>query len=130
VLAVVLGATLGCRSKPNSEEARKLLAGKWRLESRHDCNHWGIDSDILILHADGRMEQHLKLLNGKSYDSVQEHWEYIPDDSISLDQRLTVTNPQYAGIPESEVLIVEFSEPPAIVLNPDQDCVYQRFSSE
>jgi hypothetical protein len=76
------------------------------------------------------MEQHLKMLNGKSYDSVQEHWEYVADRSISLDRRLTVTDSQYAGIPESEVLIVEFSEPPAIVLNPDQDCFYERFSSE
>jgi hypothetical protein len=130
LLTGVLFGTLACRRTPNSEEARRLLAGKWRLISRHDCKHWDVDSDVLILHSDGRMEQHLKMLNGKSYDSVQEHWEYVADRSISLDRRLTVTDSQYAGIPESEVLIVEFSEPPAIVLNPDQDCFYERFSSE
>jgi hypothetical protein len=130
VVALAFFGMLGCRRKPNSEEASKILAGKWRLVSRHDCKHWGVDSDVLVLHANGRMEQHLKLLNGRSYDSVQEHWAYIPDHSISLDRRLAVSDPQYARLPESEILIVEFSEPPVIVLNPDQDCFYERFSSE
>jgi hypothetical protein len=129
LLVAVLFDNVGCRRTPGPEEARRLLAGKWRLVSRHDCKHWGVDS-TLILHAGGRLEQHLKLLNGKTYDSVQERWEFIPDHSVSLDRRLTVTDPQYAGIPESEVLIVEFTEPPAILLNPDQDCLYERFSSE
>ncbi len=72
------------------------------------------------------MEQHLKLRNGKKYDSVQEHWEYLPDHSISLDRRLTVTDPQNAGTPQLEVLIVEFSQPPVILLNPHQNCFYER----
>jgi len=76
------------------------------------------------------MEQHLKLLNGKKYDSAQERWEYLPDHSISLDRRLIVSDPQYAGIPQLEVLIVEFSQPPVILLNPHQNCFYERFSSD
>jgi hypothetical protein len=76
------------------------------------------------------MEQHLRLLNGKKYDSAQEHWEYFPDHSISLDRRLSVSNPQNAGTSRAEVLILEFSDPPVIVLNPHQNCFYERFSAE
>ncbi len=86
----------------------------------------GIESDKLILHSDGRLEQHLKLLNGKHYDSAHERWEYTPDNGVFLDRRLTAS----AGTPELEGLIVEFSEPPAILLNPDQDCFYQKISSK
>jgi hypothetical protein len=129
VFALQLG-TASCRKTPSPEEAHKLLTGEWRLVVRSDCAHWGIDSDTLILHADGTMEQHLKLRNGKKYDSVQEHWEFLPDHSISLDRRLTVTDPQNAGTPQLDVLIVEFSQPPVILLNPHQNCFYERFSSE
>jgi hypothetical protein len=97
---------------------------------KSDCKHWGVDGDMLILHSDGKLEQHLNLLNGKHYDSDKEHWEYLPDHSISLDRRLVVSDPQYAGIPRSEVLILEFSDPPVILLNPHEDCFYERFSSE
>jgi hypothetical protein len=129
VTAVLLG-TAGCRRTPSPEAAHKLLTGKWRLVIKSDCKQWGVASDTLILHSDGGMEQHLKLLNGKQYDSEKEHWEYLPDHSISLDRRLDVSDPQYAGIPRSEVLILEFSDPPVILLNPHEDCFYERFSSE
>ena len=82
--------------------------------------------DKLILHSDGRLEQHLKFLNAKKFDSAQEHWKYTPDDGILLNQRLTAP----AGTPESEGLIVEFREPPVILLNPDEDCFYQKISSK
>src|SRR5208283_6078941 len=129
VMVAVLGAA-GCKKAPNPDEARKLLVGQWRLVVMSDCQDWGIDSDTLTLHSDGRMEQHLKLLNGKKYDSAQERWEYFPDHSISLDRRLIVSDLQNAGIPESEVLILEFGDPPAILLNPDENCFYERFSSD
>ena len=93
---------------------------------RHDCQDWGIESDKLILHSDDRLEQHLKFLNGKKFDSAQEHWEYTPNNGISLNRRLTAP----AGTLESEGLIVEFSEPPVILLNPDEDCFYQKISSK
>ena len=128
-IAVLLG-TAGCRKTPNPEEAHRLLTGKWRLVVKSDCRRWGVAGDVLILHSDGKLEQHLKLLNGKHYDSDKEHWEYLPDHSISLDRRLVVSDPQYAGMPRSEVLILEFSDPPVILLNPHQDCFYERFSSE
>jgi len=127
---VLLLATASCRKTPNPEEAHKLLTGNWRLVVKSDCAPWGVDSDTLILHSDGRMEQHLKLLSGKTYDSAHERWEYLPDHSVSLDRRLTVTDPQHAGTPQLEVLIVEFSQPPVILLNPHQNCFYERFSSE
>ena len=122
LVAIALLGSWGCNRAPKPEEAHKRLVGQWRLVVKSDCKHWGVDSDTLILHSDGRMEQHLKLLNGKKYDSAQEHWEYSADLHIVLDQRLRVSVP--------EVLIVEFSDPPVIVLNPDGNCFYERFSSE
>jgi len=129
-LALLLSGLNACKKTPNPERAHRLLTGKWHLIIKSDCKDWGVESDTLILHSDGRMEQHLKLLNGKKYDSLQEHWEYFPDHSISLDRRLNVADPQSAGVPEGEVLILEFSDPPAIVLNPSENCFYERFSSE
>lgn len=121
---------VGCRKAPNPVEAHRLLVGKWRLVIKSDCEDWGVKSDTLILHSDQRMEQHITLLNGRKYDSFQERWEYFPDHSISLDRRLIVSDPQNAGIPQLQVLILEFSDPPAIVLNPSENCFYERFSSE
>jgi len=129
-LALLLLGLSACRKTPSPERANQLLTGKWRLVIKSDCENWGVESDTLILHSDGRMEQHLRLLNGKKYDSVKERWEYLPDNSISLDQRLTVSDPQNAGIPQLQVLILEFSDPPAIVLNPSENCFYERFSSD
>jgi hypothetical protein len=129
VTAVLLG-TAGCRTPPSPEGAHKLLAGKWRLVVKSDCKQWDVENDTLILHSDGRMEQHLKLLNGKQYDSDKEHWEYLPDHSISLDRRLVVSDPKNAWIPRLEVLILEFSDPPVILLNPHENCFYERFSPE
>jgi len=119
-----------CKKTPGAEQAHRLLVGKWRLVVKSDCEKWGVESDTLVLHSDGRMEQHLNLLNGKKYDSMQGHWEYLPDHSISLDRRLTVSDPQSAGVPQLQVLILEFTDPPAIVLNPSENCFYERFSSD
>jgi len=129
-LALLLLGLNACKKTPSPEQAHRLLVGKWKLVVRSDCEHWGVESDTLILHYDGTMEQHLRLLNGRKYDSAREHWEYLPDHSISLDRRLTVSDPQNAGIPQLQVLILEFSDPPAIVLNPSENCFYERFSSD
>jgi hypothetical protein len=126
LLLLIAFAIVGCRRTPNPAVAHRILTGKWSLVIRHDCQDWGIESDILILHSDGRLEQHLKFLNGKKFESAHEHWEYSADNGIFLNRRLTAS----AGTPETEGLIVEFSEPPVIVLNPDQDCFYQKSSSE
>lgn len=130
LITLILPGLTACTKTPTPEQAHRLLAGKWRLVVRSDCEHWGVERDTLILHSDGRMEQHLALLNGKKYDSTQEHWEYLPDHSISLDRRLTVSDPQNAGVPQLQVLILNFSNPPSIVLNPSENCFYERFSSE
>jgi len=129
-LGLLLLALTACKKTPSPEQAHRLLTGRWHLIIKSDCKDWGIESDTLILHSDGSMEQHLKLLNGKKYDSLREHWDYLPDHSISLDRRLTVSDPQNAGIPQLQVLILEFSGPPAIVLNPGENCFYERFSAD
>ena len=129
-LVLLLSGLNACKKPPSPGQAHRLLTGTWHLVIKSDCKDWGVESDTLILHSDGRMEQYLKLSNGKKYDSLQEHWEYFPDHSISLDRRLTVSGPQSAGIPEGEVLILELSDPPAIVLNPSENCFYERLSSE
>ena len=84
VLALLLSGLNACKKAPNPEQAHHLPVGKWHLVIKSDCKDWGVESDTLILHSDGRMEQHLLLLNGKKYDSLQEHWEYFQITAFHL----------------------------------------------
>ena len=60
--------------------------------------------------------------NGNKYDAADQHWSYVPDHSVSLNDWLDLTdNP--SGKAGAAVLLIE-NEPPVILVNPDSDCVY------
>jgi hypothetical protein len=113
--------------------------GEWDLLLRHECENYPIRSDRLTLHADGTFDQHTVLKDGQKVESTGQHWRYLEKDSIALSSRRdwephsdpnlkksTDIQPPIAGVSENEVLIVHFSSPPEILLNPDSDCVYVR----
>lgn len=116
----------GCNRLPNDAEAKRQLTGRWLLHTERNCTYGPIESDELRLHQDGRMEQHLKLKDGRTYDSDNERWSFIPKTNVGLESRWNF--PAQAKVPtkESESLIVEFGREPVIVIDPDSNCFYMK----
>src|SRR5260370_39730218 len=56
---------------------------------------------------------------------------FMPENSVSLDERFNVakSGTEVSVEKRHEILIVEFSKPPSILLNPDLNCFYQRVSA-
>ena len=134
-VAVAFVLSASCNGRPVVHENREPeLVGDWDLLLRHDCENYAIRSDHLTLHADGTFDQHSVLKDGQKVESTGQHWRYLEKDSVALSTRRdwephsdpnlkksTDVQPQIAGINENEVLIVHFSSPPEILLNPDSD---------
>jgi hypothetical protein len=102
---------------------------------RSACPDYPIRSDTLFLHPDGTFDQQTIAKDGRQFASAGQHWAYMEKNSISLDKRRDwdkhsdpareIAKPDASqGIPELEVLIVQFGSPPVILINPDSDCLY------
>ena len=122
--------SLGCSTKETEQVRRARLVGTWQLLVRHDCENSPVQSDTLILNSDGSFQQHTVLKNGHRFDSVGQHWSYVEKDSVALDMRRAWNRP---GKPNSvegtdlyEVLLVQFGSPSVILINPHEDCLYQK----
>ena len=130
VFILLLSFTLSCRRNATPDEARALLAGEWQLIIASNCRDLGIASDKLLLNLDGKMEQHAILSDGQHYDSVTERWQYLPDNRIELNERFNVSRAEGNGGSGTEkrfeILIVQFTNPPSILLDPDKNCFYQK----
>lgn len=128
ICVLVTGA---CRhAPPDPIDARRMLTGHWELRLGNDCKDYGIQSDMLVLHSDGRLEQHFVSSSGARYDASEGHWSYVPDNSVSFDARRNFFSKQPStgtiGVSVHETLIVEFGSPSIILLNPDSDCFYRK----
>jgi hypothetical protein len=130
LLILALLAIVGCEHKRTPSEARALLAGDWNLHIGSDCADYDVASDKLILHSDGTFEQHTVSKRGYRYDALAEKWDLISDHSVFLDSRKDFFNSQskngFVGAKKVEGLPVEFTTPPVILLNPDQNCFYTK----
>jgi len=116
----------GCGRAISDANARRALTGRWLLNTNRNCTYGAVESDELILYEDGKMEQHLRLKDGRKFDSNSEHWSFIPKTNIGLESRWNFPAGAKAPSKESESLIVEFSKPPAIVIDPDSNCFYAK----
>jgi hypothetical protein len=132
LLLLVLSVT--CSRKPTVAVANRMLRGRWELKLGHDCQDYGIRSDELVLHGDGRLEQHFVSVYDQHYDADNEHWSYSPDNSINFDSRRNffTTQPKTSviGVSMHETLLVEFGNPSVILLNPHSDCFYRKIGNE
>jgi hypothetical protein len=131
LLPIILGvASSSCSRKPTVADAKRMLQGRWQLKLGHDCQGYGIRSDELILHSDGRLEQHFVSIYDQHYDATDERWSYLPDNSINFDSRRNFfsTQPKSGVIGTSmhETLLIEFGDPSLILINPDSDCFYRK----
>ena len=134
LLLCILTFSVGCKHIPSVAEANLLLAGRWELFLGQDCQDYGVRSDTLILHSDGRLEQHFVSTYNQRYDSTTEQWSYSPDNSVNFDARRNFFSKQppneVIGVREHETLIVEFGNPPVILTNPHSNCLYRRVGNE
>jgi hypothetical protein len=132
LIVLLLGCLCaGCYKPVTPDDGKNQLAGQWILIVKSSCSDLGIRSDKLVLHRDGRLEQHLEMISGERFDSsADSKWSFIPGNSLSLDERFNVakSGAKVSIEKRHEILIIEFTKPPSILLDPDQDCFYQRVS--
>ena len=130
----ILLCSLSCTRAPSAADASHLLEGRWELSLGHDCRDYGIRSDTLILHHDGKLEQHFVSAYNQRYDATDQHWSYSPENHINFETRKNFFTRQptdsVIGVAVHENLLVEFGNPAVIVLHPDSDCFYRRVGNE
>ena len=122
--------TMGCSPKYGKAEGTRVLAGSYTLNFRNNCAYGPVEYDKLILHSDGRLEQHLKLRDGTPLDSERGHWEFYPPSNVFLEEHWDFHFDADQKQPKrgNYSLIVEFisKEPPIIVVDPDDNCFYEK----
>jgi len=81
----------------------------------------------LELLPDGRSEQRDRFKDGSLYVTPGK-WRYSADNHVDLDDlRITTTGEiDKNASPINASLIVEWSKPPSILLNPDDDCFFSK----
>jgi hypothetical protein len=128
-LAMQLFFLVGCTPNYGARESTRVLAGKYRLVTTNNCSYGPVESDVLILHPGGRLEQHLTLKYGHKFDVEQGHWEFSPPSNVRLERRWDYYFAPKKG-PEQGAysLIVEFTrnDPPVMVVHPDDNCFYEQ----
>ena len=103
------------------------MVGNYSLHIGSDCKERGIDSAKLTLYANGKYSQEGKFKNGVQYQIFDKDWEYDNGNVFLHDLRASPTgdiSPESGT--ENASLIVEFGKSTAIILNPDEDCFFER----
>jgi len=127
MIAVVCAMLLlGCNRPVNEVEAKRQLTGRWLLNTERNCTYGPVESDELLLHQDGRLEQHLKLKDGRVFNSTDGHWSFMPSTNVGLESRWDFRTDVKSPVKGSESLIVEFGKQPVIVIDPDSNCFYMK----
>jgi hypothetical protein len=124
MVRLLLVASVGCNRTPNGDTATKDLVGTWTFQSGSGCKY-GVASDVLEIRQDGSFVQRTVPLGSVDATLTQGRWAYSEPRGISLDKRFHV--PAQGTVERrSEILVVEFSSPPIILLDPDSNCFYER----
>ena len=115
----------GCSRRPS--DARAALVGQYRLTWRNGskCSTRGIEDSTLELRADGYAEQRDHFKDGSQFLTAG-RWRYDGKDGILLDNlRVTTTLEIDKNASANQAgLIVQWSKPPNILLNPNDDCLF------
>lgn len=117
----------GCSRRPR--DPRAALVGKYQLSWGRGsfCSDHEVGSSTLELRTDGTSEQRDRFKDGSQFVTAG-NWEYVPDDHVGL-ENLRATNTLEIDKNASATyasLIVQWSKPPNILLNPDDGCVFAR----
>jgi hypothetical protein len=117
----------GCSRRPS--DPRDALVGQYRLHwgSGSNCSGRGIEASTLELRADGTSEQLDRFKDGSQF-VTKGKWQYDGKDGVLL-ENLRATNTLEIDKNASATnagLIVQWSKPPNILLNPDDDCLFAK----
>jgi hypothetical protein len=124
---LLISLPLGCSRRPSEQEARERLVGNYSLHIGSDCKASGIDSAKLTLYANGKYSQEGRFKNGVQYQIFGKDWEYDNGSVFLHDLRASHTgdiSPESGT--ENASLIVEFGKTTAIIMNPDENCFFER----
>jgi hypothetical protein len=115
----------GCSRRPS--DPRAALVGQYRLSWRNgsNCSGRGIEDSTLELRQDGTSEQRDHFKDGSQFLTAG-RWRYDGKDGVLLDNlRVTTTLEIDKNASATRAgLIVQWSKPPNILLNPDDDCLF------
>jgi hypothetical protein len=117
----------GCSRRPTDPSA--ALAGKYQLSwgTGSYCSEHGVESSTLELRSDGTSEQRDRFKDGSLFVTAG-RWQYVADDHVGID-KLRATNTLEIDKNASATyasLIVQWSKPPNILLNPHDSCVFAK----
>lgn len=127
VAASGVGCLDGCSRKPS--DPRAALVGQYRLYwgNGSNCSGRGIESSTLELRADGTSEQRDRFKDGSQFVTAG-RWEYDGNDGVLFDKLRTTTTLEIDknAAAMGAGLIVQWSKPPNILLNPHDDCLFAK----
>jgi hypothetical protein len=123
---LALSISCGCRSRLSPEQAKQRLVGRYALSIGHDCASSGVRSSTVVLRPDGTYDQHIEFTSGEVVDQIGHAWSY--DGGVHFRNfRITATAEIQKHAPATEAsLLVEFSHPVVILLDPSSDCFYSQ----
>ena len=108
-----------CGRDPDPAEARILLTREYRLVLNSRSVNPELDSSNLTLSPDGTSTQRCRFKNGR-VDQFTGTWEFSPPRHVHLSRLKDCAGVFGASLEaDGANLIVEFHDPPIIVLNPD-----------
>jgi hypothetical protein len=118
---------VGCSRRPSNPRA--ALVGKYRLHwaTNSDCSGRAIAGSTLELREDGTSEQRDRFSDGSEF-VTHGKWQYGGNDDVLFDNLRTTTTleiDKHASV-SAAGLIVQWSKPPNILLNPDDSCLYAK----
>jgi hypothetical protein len=129
-LLVVLAASSvvfsGCSRTPSNPQS--ALVGQYKLHVGSGiCSERGIENSTLELRADGTSEQRDRFKDGSLFVTAGK-WYLDGNDGIGIDNLRTTTTLEIDknASPTHVSLIVQWSKPPNILLNPHDDCFFAK----
>jgi hypothetical protein len=127
VLAASSGAYFsGCSRTPSNPQA--ALVGQYKLHvGNGNCSGRGIESSTLELRADGTSEQRDRFKDGSLFVTAGK-WYLDVNYGIGIDNLRTTATLEIDNnaSPTHTSLIVQWSKPPNILLNPHGDCFFAK----
>ena len=124
--AFSLASFTACSRRPN--DPRSALVGQYQLHvGQGNCAGRGIASSTLELRSDGTSEQRDQFQDGSRFVTAGK-WHYAGDDHIAIDKLRATTTLEIDknASPDFASLIVQWSKPPNILLNPDDNCMFAK----
>jgi len=128
IFAVICSAGCLTTCSRTPSDPRTALVGHYRLHVGHgNCAGREIETSTLELRPDGTSEQSDQFKDGSRFVTAGK-WQYDGGDHISIDNLRTTTTLEIDKNASANhaSLIVQWSKPPNILLNPDDDCLFAK----